>query len=92
MSRDQHAGQNYDIKVSNKSFERAEQFKYLGTSLTNQNFIYEGMTSRLKLGNACYRISAESSVFQFAIQKYRDKHKQNYNFACCLGVKLVCSH
>ena len=32
-----------------------EQFKYLGTTLTNQNSIQEEIKSRLKTGNACYR-------------------------------------
>jgi hypothetical protein len=27
--------------------------------------------------------SAKSFVVQFAVQKYNDKNKQNYNFACC---------
>ena len=31
-----------------------EEFKYLGTTLTNQNSIQEENKSRLKLGNACY--------------------------------------
>ena len=31
-----------------------EEFKYLGTTLTNQNFIQKEIKSRLKLGNACY--------------------------------------
>jgi len=31
-----------------------EQFKYLGTALTNQNSIQEEIKSRLKSGNACY--------------------------------------
>ena len=31
-----------------------EQFKYLGTTLTNQNSIQKEVKSRLKLGNACY--------------------------------------
>jgi hypothetical protein len=35
MSQDQNAGQNHNMKVDNKSFERVEQFKYLGTALTN---------------------------------------------------------
>jgi hypothetical protein len=35
MSGDQNAGQNHNIKIGNKSFERLEQFKYLGTVLTN---------------------------------------------------------
>ena len=36
------------------SIERVEEFKYLGTTLINQNSIQEEITSRLKLGNACY--------------------------------------
>ena len=31
-----------------------EEFKYLGTTLTNQNSIQEEIKSRLKLWNACY--------------------------------------
>jgi hypothetical protein len=41
MSWDQNAGQNYNIKVDNKSFEKVDQFKYLGTSLMKQNSIQE---------------------------------------------------
>jgi hypothetical protein len=37
ISRNQNAGQNHNIKVDNKSFERVEQFKCLGTNLTNRN-------------------------------------------------------
>jgi hypothetical protein len=54
MSRKQNAGQNHNIKLDNKSFERVEQFKYLRTTLTNQNSIQEEIKSRLKSGNACY--------------------------------------
>ena len=34
--------------------DRVEEFKYLGTTLTNQNFIAEEIKGRLKSGNACY--------------------------------------
>ena len=33
---------------------RVEEFKYLGTTLTNKNSIQEEIKSRLKVGNACY--------------------------------------
>jgi hypothetical protein len=66
MSRDQNAGQNGYIHIGNESFETVEQFKYLGTTLTNQNSIHAEIKSRLKSGNA------ESLVFQFTIQKRKD--------------------
>jgi hypothetical protein len=54
MSRDQRAGQSRDIKIDNSSFERVEQFEYLGTTIMNQNSIQEEIKSRLKSRNACY--------------------------------------
>ena len=48
MSRDQNAGQSHSMKIDNSSFERVEEFKYLGTTLTNQNSIQEEIESRLK--------------------------------------------
>ena len=54
MSRDQNAGQIQSVKTDNSAFERVEEFKYLGTTLTNQNSIVEEIKSRLRSGNACY--------------------------------------
>jgi hypothetical protein len=50
----QNAVQNHNIKIDSKSFERVDEFKYLGTSLTNRNAIHEEIKSRLKSGNSCY--------------------------------------
>ena len=44
------------MKIDNRSFELVEEFKYLGTNLTNQNSIQEEIKSGLKLGNACYHV------------------------------------
>jgi len=54
MSWDQNAGRNHNIKIDNSSFERVEQFKYMGTTLKNQSSIQEEIKSRLKSGNACF--------------------------------------
>jgi len=54
MSRDQNAGRNNSVRIDNSSFERVEEFKYLGATLTNQNSIPEEIKSRLTPGNACY--------------------------------------
>jgi len=54
MSGDQNAGRIHKMKIDNSSIERVEEFKYLGTTLTDQNSIQEEIKSRLKSGNACY--------------------------------------
>ena len=41
------------VKTDNISFDRVEQFKYMGT-LTNQYYIQEEIHSGLKSGNVCY--------------------------------------
>ena len=42
------------MRIDNSTFKRVEEFKYLGTTLTNQNSIAEEIKSRLRSGNACY--------------------------------------
>jgi len=41
MSRDQKAGRSHNMKTVNSSFERVGEFKYLGTTLTDQNHVQE---------------------------------------------------
>jgi hypothetical protein len=40
-SRHQIASQTLDVEIANMSFENVPQFKYLGTTATNQNLIQE---------------------------------------------------
>jgi hypothetical protein len=53
MSRDQNAGRSHSLKIDNGYFECVEEFKYLGTTLTNQNSIQKEMKNRLNSENAC---------------------------------------
>jgi hypothetical protein len=53
MSRSQKTGQKHSVKIANRSFEDVANFKYLGTTLTEQNFMPEEIKSRLNSGNAC---------------------------------------
>jgi len=54
MSQDQKADEVNNIKTDYSFFDRVEEFRYLGTNLTNQNSIQKEIKSRMKLGNACY--------------------------------------
>ena len=42
------------MKIVNKSLEMVEEFKYLVTTVTNQNSIQEGTKNRMKSGNSLY--------------------------------------
>jgi hypothetical protein len=54
LSRNQNAGQNHNINIGDRSFDNVAQFKYLGTTVTNQNLIQKEIKSRLNSGNAYY--------------------------------------
>jgi hypothetical protein len=54
MSRHPNSGQNQNIRIANESSKKVATFRYLGTTLTNQNDIHDEIESRLNSGNACY--------------------------------------
>jgi hypothetical protein len=53
-------------KYMNRFFADVIKFKYLGTTLTEENCTHEGIKSRLNSGNVCYH-SVQSFVFQLAV-------------------------
>jgi hypothetical protein len=50
MSCHPKSGQNQNIRIANESFENVAKFKYLGTTLTNQNDILDKIKSTLNSG------------------------------------------
>jgi predicted transcriptional regulator len=93
ISRDQNAGQIRNTKIDSSSFQRVEEFKYLGTNLTNQNSIEEEIKSRLKSLNACYHsvqnpLSSSLLSKNIKIKIYRTTIMPVF----CVGVKLGRSH
>ena len=90
MSRDQNAGQ-FTVwgLIRNSTFQRVEELKYLGTTLTNQNSIAEEIKSRLRSGSACYH-SVQNLVSSRLLSKNL-KIKIYRTILCllfCMGVKL----
>jgi hypothetical protein len=83
MSRDQNTGRSHGMKIDNSSIERVEEFKYLGTTLTNQNSIQEEIKSGLKFGNACYYSVQNILSSSLLSKKFKDQAIENYNFARC---------
>jgi hypothetical protein len=54
MSHHQTTGQNHYIKVANKFSENIAKFKYLETTLTNQNCIHKESRSKLNSEKVYY--------------------------------------
>ena len=81
MSRDQNAGRIQSVRTDNSTFERVEEFKYLGTTLRSQNSTVEEIKSRLRSGNACFPSVQNLLSSRFLSKKFKDQDM--YNFACC---------
>jgi len=79
------------MKTDNRAFEMVEEFKYLGTTLTNQNSIKEEIKSRLKSRNACYH-SVQNLLSSSLLSKNLKIKIHRTVILPFLGVKLGWSH
>jgi hypothetical protein len=69
VSRHPNSRQKQNIRIANESFEKVAKFKYLGTTLTNQNDIHDEIKSRLNSENACYYYSVQNLLSSHLISK-----------------------
>jgi hypothetical protein len=53
LSHQQNAGQSHEMEIGKESFQNAEEFKYLGRTVTNETLIEEEIKRTLNLSNAC---------------------------------------
>jgi hypothetical protein len=71
ISRHQHEWQNNNLKIADGFFENVTQFRYFGTTVTNQNLIQEEVKRRLNSGNACYHsvqnLSSSRLLFKYQV-------------------------
>jgi hypothetical protein len=82
MSRDPDTGRSHSINIDNSYFERLEEFKQLGTTLTNQSSIHEEIKSRVISGNACYHseknlLSSNFHLLHPAVNVYNQADRNN---------------
>jgi len=88
MSRDQNAGRSHSMTNDRSSFERVEEFIYLGTTLTNQNFNQEEIKNILKSRNACYHSVRNLLSSRLLSKNLKIKVYRNIILPVCMGVKL----
>jgi hypothetical protein len=79
LSHHQNAGQNHDIKIANRCFDNVAQFKYFGTTVTDQNLILEEIKRRVNSGNACCH----------SVQKLLSSHLPSKNIKIRIRTRTV---
>jgi hypothetical protein len=69
-----NSGQHQNIRIANESSENVAKFKYLGTTLTNQNDIHDEIKSRLcsRFGECLLLFIPKSFVFPSHIKTPKD--------------------
>jgi len=88
MSRDQIAERSHSVKTDNSSFERVEEFKYFGASLTNQNSIQEEIKSILKSGKTLYHSVQDLLSSSLLTKNLKTEIRRTICLLLCMGVKL----
>jgi hypothetical protein len=93
MSRDKNPGRSQSIKTDSSSFQMVEEFRYLGTTLTNPNSMQEQNKSRMKSGNYFYNPVQNLLAFSLPSKNLNIKIRRPIIWGVfCRGVQLGRSH
>ena len=89
MSWDQNVEWRHNIMTDNSAFERVQEFRYLGTTLMNQNSIQEEIKSKLKSRNTCCH-SVQNICLQLCYQKIQRLRYTGLQLCLliCMAIKL----
>jgi len=82
MSRDQHAGRSHSIKTDNSSLKGCNSSN-IWNNLNTSKFYSGRNCEQIEVRECLLSFGAESFVFQFAIQTFKDYDIQNDNLTCC---------
>jgi len=82
----------FTIHTMTQNFLKCGKHKKTRMTVTNQIRTHKEIKSRFNSGECLLPFGLESTVFQFAIQKYEDEDIQKYNVVCSfvLARNMVC--
>jgi hypothetical protein len=81
------------MKITNRSFDNVAQFKYLGTTVTNQKLIQEEIKRRLNVGKVCYHSAQNFSPSRLLSKNVKIRiYKTVILLWFCMDVKLSLCH
>lgn len=80
---------NHNIKMANKFFKKHGKYKYLGMRVSNENYVYEEMNSRLNTVNVCYFYFTIICFPISYLRKWKLKYTNlSFHLLFCMSVKL----
>ena len=74
---------NAHIKIGSNAYEKVKTFKYLGSLLTNQNYVQEEIKCTLKAGNSCYYSVQTLLSYRLLSKNLKIKIYKTIVFASC---------
>ena len=80
---------NKHIRTGSNSYEKKKTFKYLGSLLTNQNYVHEEIKCGLEEGNLCYYsvqaiclLDSSLKIWKLRYIRIKQKHMPVVLYGC----------